>query len=143
MAMDAYDAWNRGDFDAMVKHVADDVEWLTSGVFPDFDPVYRGHDGIRRFWDTMQVAWKVIEVRATRFVEYGDRILIELHFNGKGRGSGVEVERDWAQVFTYRGDRITRIAGYPSVSDAREGEGLPEQPADVEDDRTGSRARRD
>jgi uncharacterized protein len=140
--MDAYDAWNRGDFAAMVKHVAHDVEWATSGVFPDFDPVYRGHDGIRRFWDTMQVAWEALEVRPTRFVEYGDRILIELHFRGKGRESGVEVELDWAQVLTFRGDRITRIAGYPGVGDAREAEALPELPAEVGDDRTGSRAPR-
>ncbi len=124
IASDAYEAWNRGDFDAMVENASPAIEWITSGVFPDFDPVYRGHDGIRRFWDNMQSAWEVIEVRPTRFTEYGDRLLVELHFNGKGRESGVEVELNWAQVITYRGDLILRIAGYPTVGDAREREGL-------------------
>jgi ketosteroid isomerase-like protein len=142
VAMDAYDAWNRGDFEAMVKNVAPDVEWVTSRVFPDFDRVYRGHDGMRRFWNTMHAAWEVIDVRPTRFVEYGDRILVELHFNGRGRESGVEVELDWAQVITYRDDQVARIAGYPSVDEARQKEALTERPADLADDRAGGREHR-
>jgi ketosteroid isomerase-like protein len=126
MVEEGYDAWNRGDFDAMVKDMADDAEWRTGGVFPDFDPVYHGHEGVRRFWDTMHDAWELIEIRPRRFAEHGDKLLIESRFHGKGRGSGVVVELDWVQVFTYRDDMVTRIAGYPTVEDACAAEMLPD-----------------
>ena len=125
MVEEGYDAWNRGDFDAMVKNMADDAEWRTGGVFPDFDPVYRGREGVRRFWDTMHDAWELIEIRPRRFVEHGDKLLIESRFHGKGRGSGVAVELDWVQVFTFRDDVVTRIAGYPTAENACAAEMLP------------------
>jgi len=112
MVEEGYDAWNRGDFDAMVKNMADDAEWRTGGVFPDFDPVYRGYEGVRRFWDTMHDAWELIEIRPRRFVEHGDKLLIESRFHGKtgerrgGRarlGPGLHVPRR-------RGDQDRRVS---------------------------------
>ena len=126
IAREGYEAWNRGDFDGMVENIAPDAEWCTSGVFPDFDPVYRGHDGIRRFWDSMHDAWDVIEILPKRFVEHGDKVLAEMHFQGRGRENRVEVELEWVQVFTYRENVVIRVAGFRSVEDARESEWIPD-----------------
>ena len=124
IATDAYDAWNRGDFEGMIENASPDIEWQTARAFPGVEPVYRGHTGVRRFWDTMRDAWEFMNIRPTRISEHGDRVLVELHFDAKGRESGVEVEMDFIQVFTFRDGSVVRIVGYRSLEDARAGEGI-------------------
>jgi ketosteroid isomerase-like protein len=46
----SYKAWRDGDLDALLETLDPNVELVTSGSFPDLDPAYRGHDGIRNFW---------------------------------------------------------------------------------------------
>jgi ketosteroid isomerase-like protein len=123
---DGYEGWNRRDVDAMSASLAPDVEWRTAGVFPGLKPVYRGHGGVRRFWASMQEAWELIEIAPHRFVEYDDKVVAEIHFHAKGRESGVEVEMDWAHVFTFRADDlVVTVAGYRSVEEALAAEGIP------------------
>jgi uncharacterized protein len=127
MAIDAFDAWNRGDFEAMIENAATDVVWHTAGVFPDFDPVYRGHDGVRRFWENLREAWEIISIDPGSFVEHGNKLMVELHFDAKGRESGVEVEMDLIQVLTYRENQIVGVTGYLTPEEARAAEGIPER----------------
>jgi ketosteroid isomerase-like protein len=122
---EGYDGWNRRDFDAMVRRLAPDVVWRTAGVFPGLKPVYHGHDGVRRFWDAMQEAWELIEVRPDRFVEYHDKVVAEIHFHAKGRESGAEVKMDWLHVFTFEDDAVVEVAGYQSTEEALAQEGMP------------------
>jgi uncharacterized protein len=124
---EGYDGWNRRDFDAMVERLAPDVVWRTAGVFPGLKPVYHGHDGVRRFWDSMQEAWELIEVRPNRFVEYDDKVLAEIHFHAKGRESGAEVKMDWLHVFTFEDDAVVEVAGYQSAEEALAREGMPSE----------------
>jgi len=37
--------------------VRPDAKLLTSGIFPDFDPVYRGRKGLNEFWREMHQPW--------------------------------------------------------------------------------------
>jgi uncharacterized protein len=122
---EGYDGWNRRDFDAMVRRLAPDVVWRTAGVFPGLKPIYHGHDGVRRFWDAMQEAWELIEVRPDRFVEYDDKVLVEIHFHAKGRESGAEVKMDWLHVFTFEEDAVVEVAGYRSIEEALAQQGMP------------------
>ena len=122
---EGYDGWNRRDFDAMVERLAPDVVWRTAGVFPGLKPVYHGNDGVRRFWDAMQEAWELIEIRPDRFVECDDKVLAEIHFHAKGRESGAEVKMDWLHVFTFEDDAVVEVAGYQSAEEALAREGMP------------------
>jgi ketosteroid isomerase-like protein len=122
---EGYDGWNRRDFDAMARRLAPDVVWRTAGVFPGLKPIYHGHDGVRRFWDAMQEAWELIEVRPDRFVEYDDKVLVEIHFHAKGRESGAEVKMDWLHVFTFEDDAVVEVASYRSIEEALGGEEMP------------------
>jgi ketosteroid isomerase-like protein len=101
------------------------VVWRTAGVFPGLKPVYRGHDGVRRFWDSMQEAWELIEIKPRRFVEHDDKVLAEIYFHAKGRESGAEVKMDWLHVFTFEEDAVVEVAGYRELEDALAAEGMP------------------
>ena len=122
---EGYDGWNRRDFDAMVRRMAPDVVWRTARVFPGLKPVYHGHDGVRRFWDSMQEAWDVIEILPERFIEHDDKVLADIHFHAKGRESGAEVKMDWLHVFSFERDSVVQVCGYQSIEEALAAEGLP------------------
>jgi ketosteroid isomerase-like protein len=50
-------AWNAGDIDGALALMHPDIEWRTSGVFPDVDDVYFGREGVRRFWSDFRGPW--------------------------------------------------------------------------------------
>jgi ketosteroid isomerase-like protein len=122
---EGYDGWNRRDFDAMVCSLAPDVRWSTAGVFPGLKPMYRGHDGVRRFWDAMQEAWELIEINPDLLVEYDDKVVAQAHFHAKGRESGAGVQMDWIHVFTFEDDLVVAVAGYREIDEALASEGMP------------------
>lgn len=87
-----YAAWNRRDIDALLPLFHPEVEFRPAGIFPDFEPVYRGREGVRRFCETMLEAWESFDIHVERFEQAGDWLVADVHFRGVGRGSGAETE---------------------------------------------------
>jgi ketosteroid isomerase-like protein len=121
----ALDAWNERDLEGTRAHFADDLEWLTSGAFPDIDPVYLGREGFRRFWDQFHEAWEYVRMTSRTFWETGDNVVVTFRFQAKGHGSGVEVDLDRVSVLRFNEqDWIVRGATYASLEEALAGEDL-------------------
>jgi ketosteroid isomerase-like protein len=57
-----YEAWNRDDRDAWLDVLHPAAEFQTSGVWPDFDPVYRGKQGLAEFWRRMHEPWQEFRI---------------------------------------------------------------------------------
>ena len=95
-----YGAWNRDDREAWIEVLHPEIEFWTSGLFPGFDEVYRGHAGMRRFWDAMKDPWEVFELLpdADRIVTLGDEVMVPLHFHGRGRATGIDVQLEMFHV---------------------------------------------
>src|SRR4051794_41332901 len=103
LARQAYEAWNSGDLEWFLDHMTEDFEFRPGLGFSDLSAVYRGKEGWRRFAETWREAWEDITVRVERIEEVDDRIVALLTFDGKGRGSGVEVSIRVGQVATVAG----------------------------------------
>jgi hypothetical protein len=63
-----------------------DVEWDVSRV-PwtlelGFEPIYRGHDGVRAFWRQWLDAWESIEFRVDDVIDGGDEV-VRAHLAGQ------------------------------------------------------------
>jgi ketosteroid isomerase-like protein len=58
--------------------------------------------------------------------DVGEHVLAKVCERGRGKGSGVEVERELFQLFTFRDDRIARLRMYQDEKEALEAAGLPE-----------------
>jgi ketosteroid isomerase-like protein len=63
-------------------------------------------------------------MEAERFIDAGDRVVAIMHIRGTGRGSGVEVTMQSADVRTISDGKIVRHVGFPDASDALEATGL-------------------
>ena len=84
-----YAAWARRDLDTWLETLHPAVEFQTSGLFPDLAPIYRGHRGMRSFWESMLAPWESFRLDVERIVEGHECAAVAIHFRARGKGSGV------------------------------------------------------
>lgn len=88
---------------------------------------YVGIDGLRRMVAAADAVWDGIRTEPLDLLDAGDRVVVFGLLMGKGKGSGVEVRRPTAQVWTLRGGRVVRWdVGYTNRAQALEAAGLRE-----------------
>ena len=122
-----YEAWNRNDLDAWLEVLHPDVEFHTSGVWPDFDPVYRGREGLAEFWLRMHEPWERFRIDVDRIDEQGDCFVLTLRFRAEGGDSGAEVDMRFANAIRLRDGLQIEVVSRRTVEEAREALG-PTQP---------------
>jgi ketosteroid isomerase-like protein len=123
----SHDAFNRRDLDAFLALHDPDVEFTPyeraiEGLGP-----YRGHDGVRDWW---QEAFEVLpdfKVGLDEVRDLGDLTLVHGRLRGRGAGSGACFERTYWGLFRWRNQRIVWWHAFRTESEALEAVGLSEQ----------------
>jgi ketosteroid isomerase-like protein len=85
----AYDAWNRGEFDAAAGALHPEVEFHRVS---DVETALSGADAVRRNWEPDVWGSQRVEVHRTEVI--GERILVDTTFHAVGAGSGIELDQD-------------------------------------------------
>jgi ketosteroid isomerase-like protein len=114
------DGWNRDDLEAVLQTLDPDLEFHTSGVFPDFDDVYRGRDGFARFWRAMHEPWEELRLDVERIEDRAECVAVEFRFRAKGVGSGAVVDLRFANAITVHDGLQTKIVARRVFDDALE-----------------------
>lgn len=119
------EAWNRGDYDGTLQFLREDVIWRTGGLLPDVDPVYEGHEGVRRFWRDFSAPWETISISLERVLdEKPGQLLVEARFRARGR-EGIEVDAPFFHLWRYdHQPRVTEFAVFNDEAEARREAGL-------------------
>src|SRR3954451_19290085 len=102
-------AFNRRDTDALADLASPSFElvpYLSSLIETT---TYRGHDGLRRYFEDADSAWEVIEARLEEVREFGDHFVAAGELHGKGRASGLDVVLPLAWAGAIDGGKITWI----------------------------------
>jgi ketosteroid isomerase-like protein len=106
-----YDCFRRRDNETPFEYLSEDIEWNAGGTeVLDMDGVYRGHDGVRKFWRRWLSAWEKIEW--TEEIEDLDdgRVRAVVHQRNKGRDFGAWIDqRPYAQTWTLENGKVTRM----------------------------------
>ena len=123
-----YEATNRGDPDAALEALAPEIEIHLAGVFPDLEPVYRGHEEVRKWMQLTREPWEQLLVEPDRVIDLGARVLVLAHFQVTGR-EGIEVQRPVGHLWTMRNGRAVRMDAYSDHQTAVEAAGLSQQDA--------------
>ena len=120
----AYEAFNQGDWDRALSVFTPDAEWHE----PDLPEaaVYRGHAGIRQYWQSLESTVPGFRSRPERFYDAGDRMVVSSVVSGTGVESGVEVEARVGMVWTFREGKAVRCVVRRQLTDALESVGLTE-----------------
>ena len=121
------EAWLRGDVDTTIENWHPEVEWDTTHFegWPE-DKVYRGREEVIRFLVEWLATWDSYEAGVEEFLDIGDKVVVFWRQRMTGRGSGVPVELDSAQVLTVRDGWVLRIDNYTHRDEALEAVGLRE-----------------
>jgi ketosteroid isomerase-like protein len=86
--------------------------------------VYRGHDGYLRWIADWSEPWDDFSMESERWIDAGDQVVFVFRMTAKGKGSGAEVTRRDAIVWTIRDGRTVRIDYYNNEPQALEAAGL-------------------
>lgn len=107
-----------GDHESAFELHATDVEFHT-GALIGAESIYRGHDGVRRFWREYLEAWTDVTFHFERWIDAGERVIVALRQRARGKASGVPVELGpYAQIWTIRAGKVARMELVWSVDEA-------------------------
>jgi ketosteroid isomerase-like protein len=115
------DSWSRGDLDGTLALIDQEIVWRPVTAWPGILPEYRGHAGVRRFWDAFRDPWETITLEADRIRELDERrVLTRSHFRARGRASGVATEIVLHTVWTFEDGKLTRFESFTDEQAALE-----------------------
>jgi len=119
-------AFNSGDIERSLALLHPDFE---TTVGPELSPepdAYRGHHGVRRYFDSFREAMEQIRFHPADFREVGGSVVLALRLSARGRSTGIEVEQHLGQIWTIDEGRPIRVRSYRSYGEALEAAGLAE-----------------
>jgi ketosteroid isomerase-like protein len=119
---------NQGGSKAVLARIEDftdpGVEWrgVAAGRdAPGGDVVYRGYDGMRRFWEDIDEVFEQIHFSDPRIESLGDEVVLALmKVSGTGHGSGLRIEQEMGVVYRFKEGRVVSGENFASQSDARD-----------------------
>ena len=118
------EALSSGDIDRILEFVDPDFEGQVPPELSTEPDTYRGHAGMRRyfqsFWDDMED----IRFQADRMWEAGDSVVVDTRMTARGKQTAIPVEQRFGQIWTLRDGRAIAVENFASVGDALEAAGL-------------------
>jgi|ERR1700730_14195945 len=121
----AIDAFNRRDLGNWSEIARADYT-LFSPMFDVEGNSYRGREGVETYFGEIRDAWEEYRLVAEEFRDLGDRVLVLGRLEGRGRGSGVQVEMPWGAIYGFRGGKVSRSHPYLDHGEALRASGLSE-----------------
>jgi ketosteroid isomerase-like protein len=118
------DAFNRRDVEALAEVTALDFEWFPALPGAVEGDGYRGIQGIETYLGEIRETWEALQVLADEYRDLDDRVLALGRTEGRGRGSGIQVDAPLAMVFDFRGGKISRVLTYLDHGEALLAAGL-------------------
>jgi ketosteroid isomerase-like protein len=101
------EAINRRDVEAGVAVCDPEIEFLS--VLAVSGKAYRGHDGIRQYFEDIASAWEEWRVEVHRVTPREDgRVVIEMTMHMRGKGSGAALSERTAHIWTLRDSKLLR-----------------------------------
>ena len=115
-----YEAFEVRDLDGMVALTDPEIEFfpqVTASMVDRTEP-YRGHDGMRRYFEDAGRVWRHLEITPHEYRDLGDRVLVFGRVYARGEGGYISdspaawlwrIEGDlisWGRVFTSRAEAL-------------------------------------
>jgi ketosteroid isomerase-like protein len=130
IALAAATTLNRGDREAFIALWDEEAEFLPLRAQLEGE-VYRGHEGLERFFTEMAEQWGDsvrFQIDETRAV--GDQVVVGIgRFRARGRASGVDLDVPLGVLTRVRSGKIVYLRLFTEPAEALEAAGLPEQEA--------------
>jgi ketosteroid isomerase-like protein len=111
------EALNRGDLDRMLAHMHPDFEWTPLEASP-IARVYRGHEQVRHYVQDWLSTFESVRLEFEDPTEVGDRVVGVVNGRARHRGSGLELDNRFCQVWTVRDGIAVAMEEHPTREQA-------------------------
>lgn len=125
-----WEAVAHDDPEAVLALYDDDVEYdfsrspfQSAGIS---QPSYRGHDALRALFRERYEDWQQVVDHCQQLIEANDEVISVVTSRGRGRESGIEVERTHFGVWSLHGGKVTRVRWFGTLSEALAAAGQPQ-----------------
>jgi ketosteroid isomerase-like protein len=119
IASRGFEAFNRGEFDALGELLHDDVVVVVPDTMAN-SGVYEGREGFARMLAHWVEPWEELRVEVLELIEEGDAVIAPAVQHGQGRGSGVEISMRVVFLLGFREDRLSFYRLCENLEEARE-----------------------
>jgi ketosteroid isomerase-like protein len=121
-------AFNRGDLDAWLEYLADDIDYrAVEGALDDRGPMH-GKDAVRAYVEDWLGTFDNFRSEPVELIEAGeDKVIAVGRISGRAKLSGVETNLTFAALYTVRDGKIVRGREYWTRDEALQAAGLREQ----------------
>lgn len=106
----SYDAFGRGDMDAVVADMHPDIEWHQAQGLPH-GGLYRGLDEVRRnVFDPLEESWwDAFSADPDEFLDAGGQVVVIGRYRGVAKGTGKRLDVPFVHVWTFAGAQAIRF----------------------------------
>jgi ketosteroid isomerase-like protein len=115
--------------DPGVELCSPDIEIRNWSESPTPGP-FHGHKGVRRWWrgvNDPDIGTDIQMFSLEEVIEVDEhRVVTVQRARGRGRSTGIEIDRPWGAVVTVGDGRVISAVGYATPDDAKQAAGLSE-----------------
>jgi ketosteroid isomerase-like protein len=118
IARQGYEAFNRGDIDAVLSIMDPNIEWQEPDVegLP-FRGTHHGPEAVaNNVFGLVEEHWDGLHVEAEEFLDAGDRVIVLGRFQGTGKATGRTLDAPYAHVWTLRDGRLVHFRNYTDTA---------------------------
>jgi ketosteroid isomerase-like protein len=122
----ALDAFNRRDLDGFIALCDPDVEFVSYLARVEGGEPYRGHDGVRDWWERLLAVFPDVRAEIEDVRDLGGRTFARWRTHGRGVESDAPMDQTMWQVAEYRHGKAIEWHFFASEEEALEATGLSE-----------------
>ena len=107
------EALSRGDIDGMLARMDPEFEWTPLEASP-IARVYRGHEQVRHYVEDWLSTFESVRLELEDPERVGEHVIAVVNGRARGRGSGLEIENRFCQVWTVRDGVAVAMEEHPT-----------------------------
>jgi len=108
-----YEAFGRGDLEALMSLFAEDISWVTPG--PAELPTSgrrRGRQEVAGFFQTLNAHFEVDQFTPRQFIAEGDKVVVTGDEHARSRLTGRVLTLEWCHIFELREGMVVAFTEY-------------------------------
>jgi ketosteroid isomerase-like protein len=113
-----YEALGRDGFEAIFEFIHPDFEAVAPPDLSVEPQTYRGHEGVRAWFESFYEAVDELRVEGEEFIDHGTRVVVPTRIVVRGRDSGIEAGQSLAAVWTIKDGKAIAVEPYADKESA-------------------------
>jgi ketosteroid isomerase-like protein len=118
-----FEALSEGDVEGLLPFIHPEFEVTTSPDLAAEPDTYRGHDGVRRYFDSFYDAMDEVRFEPRGFRDVGGRVIVPTTLCARGRTTGIETQQELVMVWSLREGQAIRVETYGTLNEALDATG--------------------